>query len=166
MEGYFTIGVVVGAHGIRGELKIFPQTDDINRFKKMTDLLVEKDGKLLTYKIERVFYHKKFVMIKLEGIEDANTAESLKGLSLKINRSDAIPLSEDEYYISDLYGLSVFTEEGEELGKLTDIIHTGANDVYEVDKKFYIPAIKDCILKVDFDEKKMVIRMLEGLREL
>jgi 16S rRNA processing protein RimM len=118
--------------------------------------------------VENVWYHKQFVMIKFGGIDDMNAAETLRGAEIKIDDSEALPLGEDEYYIRDLLGLRVVTDEGETLGELSDVLQTGANDVYVVknknDGQVLIPAIAQCVLDVDIGARAMTVHLLEGLR--
>lgn len=167
MENYFVIGKIVNTQGIKGEVRVIPTTDDINRFKLLDKVIVDKKNELVTIEIENVRFHKQFVLLKFKGIDDMTSAEKLKNFELKISSDEAIPCEEDEYYIRDLYGIKVFTEEGEDLGTLEDIIFTGANDVYLVknqEGQVLIPAIKQCIINVDISEKTMIVRLLEGLR--
>lgn len=169
LNGYFEIGKIAGTHGIKGTLRIFPTTEEPSRFDKLKELLVEHHGQKTTYHIQSVSHHKQFVLVTVKEITDINEAERLKGATILIAEKDALPLKEDEYYTRDLYGLSVYTEEGEYLGVLDDVYVTGANDVYSVkkpqQKELLIPAIKQCIKKVDLAEKKMIVALLEGLRE-
>lgn len=167
MIEYFVIGKIVNTQGIKGEVRVMPSTDDINRFKKLKEVLVCQKGKNETYKIESIRFHKQFVLIKFENVNTMNDAELLKNSEIKIHKDLAIPCGKDEYYISDLYGMKVISDEGEELGILQDIIVTGANDVYVVkneESEILIPAIKQCILKVDVANKIMEVHLLEGLR--
>lgn len=170
MNQMFTIGKIVNTHGVKGELRIKPTTDDIKRFEKLKKVYVyQKD--LQTYEIESIRYHKSFVLLKFKGIDTLDAAELLKNATLKIDRKDSLPLGQDEYYISDLYGLKVETEDGRYLGDMTDILYTGSNDVYvvkhpETGKQMLIPAIKQCILSVDIGESIMKVHLLEGLEEL
>ena len=123
---------------------------------------------MTTYEIETVRYHKNFVLLKFKGIDTMNAAELLKNSLLRIDRKDALPLKKDEYYQCDLYGLRVVTDTGRDLGKLTDILMTGSNDVYVVrneEKEILIPAIKQCILKVDLEAGEMLVHLLEGLED-
>ncbi len=167
MEKYFEIGKIAGTHGIKGTLRIFPITEDPSRFELLKEMIVEIRGKRETFHIEKIAYHKKFVLVTVKEIKDINVAELYKGGSIWIPEEDALPLAENEYYMRDLYGLTVVTEE--ELGELVDIYETGANDVYAVkkegEKELLIPAIKQCILQVDIPNQKMVVKLLEGLRE-
>lgn len=163
----FTIGRIVNTHGVKGEMRVKPSTDDIKRFEKLKEVYVQqKDTKV--YEIASVRYHKDFVLIKLKGVDTMNDAELMRNALLKIDRKDSLPLEEDEYYMCDLYDLEVITEEGRNLGVITDILVTGSNDVYVVTdqathKEILIPAIKQCIKKVNINEGHMIIHLLEGL---
>ncbi|MDO5388527.1 MAG: ribosome maturation factor RimM [Clostridia bacterium] len=168
MEKYFVVGDIVNTQGIKGELRLMPAVDDIKRFKLLKKIYIDRKGSITEYEIEGVRFHKQFVLLKLKGIDDMTAAERLKGTTAKITEDMALPCEEDEYYIRDLYDMEVVTDEGERLGILKDVIFTGANDVYEVQphegKSILIPAIKDCILNVDIENKIMTVRLLEGLR--
>ncbi len=172
MENYFEIGVVAGTHGIKGNLKVFPTTSDPSRFSLLKEVTIELRGRQNVHKVESVAYHKQFVLLKVSGINDMTEAEKYKRARILIDEQFAIPLEEDEYYTRDLYDMEVFTDEGELLGTIDDIIETGANDVYSIKpvedgaKAVLIPAIKQCILNVDVKNKKMIVRLLEGLREI
>lgn len=169
MQRYFEVGKVAGTHGIKGTVRVFPTTQEPERFERLKEVIIENKGKQETFHIEKVGYHKKFVLLTVQEIKDINIAEGYKGATLLIPESQALPLEENEYYTRDLYGLAVVTEEGEELGEIVDIIETGANDVYAVkkegQKELLIPAIKQCILTVDISHRKMIVHLLEGLRE-
>lgn len=170
MNEMFTVGKIVNTHGVKGELKVMPTTDDPKRFEKLKSIFVERKT-MTNYEIQSVRYHKAFVLLKLKGIEDMNAAELLKGSVLKIERKDSLPLKKDEYYIRDLFGLKVETEEGRYLGELVDIIETGSNDVYVVkkedrEKDLLLPAIKQVVKKVDLEGQTMIVHLLEGLEEL
>lgn len=170
MEEMFTIGKIVNTHGIKGELRVIPSTDDITRFERLDKVYIDRKD-IMQYEIENVRYHKNFVLLKLKGIDNINEAEPLKNALLKIERKDTLPLEEDEYYISDLIDLEVITDEGRSLGKIVDIIATGSNDVYVVEKEdtskqILIPAIKDVVKEVDIPNKKMIVKLLEGLEDL
>lgn len=167
MEQMFTIGKIVNTHGVKGEVRVLPSTDDVKRFGKLKEVKVE-NRTMTTYEIETVRYHKNFVLLKFKGIDTMNEAELLKNSLLKIDRKDALPLKKDEYYQCDLYGLRVVTDTGRDLGKLTDILMTGSNDVYVVrneEKEILIPAIKQCILNVDLEAGEMLVHLLEGLED-
>ncbi len=168
MENYFVVGNIVNTQGIKGEVRLMPAVDDVERFKLLDRIFVDRKGSITEYEIENVRFHKQFVLLKLKGIDDMTSAEKLKGTVAKITEDMALPCEEDEYYIRDLYDMEVVTDEGEKLGIISDIIFTGANDVYAVKsddgKEILIPAIKDCILNVDVENKIMTVKLLEGLR--
>lgn len=167
MDNFFTIGKIVNTQGIKGEMRVIPQTDDITRFELLKTIFVETRNKTEEFEIQSVRYHKQFVLLKLKNIDDMTTAEKYKNAIIKITEDEALPCGKNEYYIRDLYDMNVITDMGEELGKIVDIIFTGANDVYVVkkeDTQILIPAIKQCILNVDIEEKKMEVHLLEGLR--
>lgn len=169
MERYFEIGKIAGTHGLKGTLRVFPTTEEPSRFELLKQIIVENKGKRETFHIEKIAYHKKFVLVTVKELKDINEAELYKGAGIWIPEEDALPLEENEYYMRDLYGLAVVTEEGEELGTLADIYETGANDVYAIrqegKKDLLIPAIQQCIVSVDIKNRIMVVRLLEGLRE-
>ena len=174
-QDYFKIGNIVNVHGLRGEIRVMPATDDPSRFEllKKAEIFFEKgnNNHSVEYQLETVRYHKAMVVLKLAGVNDRTTAESLVGGVIKVPRSEAIPLEEDEYYQKDLFDINVVTDTGEELGRLLQIIETGANDVYIVrpangSKDVLIPAIKECILDVSLPDNKMTVHLMKGLREL
>lgn len=169
MEQYFEIGKITGTHGIRGTMRVFPTTEDPSRFERLKEIIVEIRGKRETFHIQKVAFHKQFVLLTVKEITDINVAELYKNGRILIPDAMAIPLGEDEYYNRDLYGLKVVTEEGEELGEITEIFPTGSNDVYVVEKdgkgkELLLPAIKDCIKNVDLENGVMTVKLLEGLR--
>lgn len=164
----FTIGKILKPHGIRGDVRVLPMTDDPRRFELLNPVKIfdKSLSQLLT--IEKVWYHKQFVMLKFIGINDMTAAETLRGAEIKIDDSEALPLGKDEYYIRDLLGLCVVTDSDETLGELSDVLQTGANDVYVVKNKdgdeILIPAIAQCVLGVDMKTRAMTVHLLEGLR--
>ncbi len=169
MEQYFEIGKITGTHGIRGTMRVFPTTEDPSRFERLKEIIVEIRGKRETFHIQKVAFHKQFVLLTVKEITDINVAELYKNGRILIPDAMAIPLGEDEYYNRDLYGLKAVTEEGEELGEITEIFPTGSNDVYVVKKdgkgkELLLPAIKDCIKNVDLENGVMTVKLLEGLR--
>ena len=169
MEQYFEIGKITGTHGIRGTMRVFPTTEDPSRFERLKEIIVEIRGKRETFHIQKVAFHKQFVLLTVKEITDINVAELYKNGRILIPDDMAIPLGEDEYYNRDLYGLKVVPEEGEELGEITEIVPTGSNDVYVVKKdgkgkELLLPAIKDCIKNVDLENGVMTVKLLEGLR--
>ena len=161
MENYFEIGKITGTHGIRGTMRVFPTTQDPTRFERLKEITVEIRGKQELFHIQKVAYQKNMILLTVKEINDINVAELYKNGRILIPDAVAIPLEEDEYYTRDLYG--------EALGELVKIYETGANDVYAVKKdgdakELLLPAIKDCILKVDIDARVMTVHLLEGLR--
>lgn len=166
MEQYLQVGVISSTHGIRGEVKVFPTTDDPARFKVLKDVILDTGKEQIPMEIQGVKFFKQFVIVKFKGIDNINDVEKYKGKSLLVTRENAAPLGEDEYYIADLVGMTVFTEDGE-FGVLKDVIETGANEVYVVDSKEHgevlIPAIHECILDVNVEEQTMKVHLLDGL---
>lgn len=167
MEDFLYIGRVVNAHGVLGMIKVLPTTEDPKRFELLKEVLIEDiKGNTKNYTIKSVKYINKFIILALKEITDMNTASLLKQGIIKIPREQALPLEQDEYYVSDLIGLEVYDNKGTKLGDLVDIIFTGSNDVYVVDngkKELLLPAIKQCIESIDLSNKKMIVNILEGL---
>ena len=167
MEEFLQVGVITSTHGIRGEVKVFPTTDDTERFRKLRQVLLNTGKEMLSLEIEGVKFFKQLVILKFKGMDHIDDVERYKKCPLLVTREDALPLGEDEYFIADMIGMEVVTEDGEVFGKLTDVIETGANDVYVIDtkaqKEVLIPAIKQCILHVDVRERRMKIRLMKGL---
>jgi len=166
MDEFLQVGIIAATHGIRGEAKIFPTTNDANRYDDLKQVLLDTGKRRLPLEIQSVKYFKKFVIVKFKGIDHINDMEQYKGKSLFVSRADAVKLEEDEYFIADLLGLKVITDEGLK-GTLKDVIETGANDVYVVDFAdvglVLIPAIKACILDVNMTDGVMQVHLLEGL---
>ena len=167
MEQLLQVGVISSTHGVRGEVKVFPTTDDVKRFKKLKKVILDTGKEQLPLEIEGVKFFKQFVIMKFRGIDNINDIEKYKGKSLSVDREHAVKLKKDEYFIADMIGMDVFTEDGELFGALKDVMETGANDVYIIEmsdgKEVLVPAIKQCILDVDIENRKMVIHLLEGL---
>lgn len=167
MEEMLRVGVITTTHGINGEVKVFPTTDDPERFKKLKIVYVDLGREKKELNIESVKYFKNLVILKFKEYSDINEIGGLLKKDLLITRDKAVKLDENENFICDLIGLDAVTDEGVRLGKLTDVLQTGANDVYvitgEDNKEILIPAIKQCVLKVDLDEKLVTIHLLEGL---
>lgn len=167
MEERLQVGVISSTHGVRGEVKVFPTTDDVTRFKKLKEviLVTEKTEKVL--KITSVKFFKQFAILKFEGIDTLNDVEVYKGASLYVDRKNAVKLQKDEYFIADLIDLKVVDENGNELGTLIEVMPTGANDVYIVKnaegKELLFPAIKECILNIDFKKGQMTVHVMDGL---
>jgi 16S rRNA processing protein RimM len=164
LDDFFEIGIILKPQGLTGELRIFPTTDDPERFALLDEVHVSVPGKPDTiYKLEQARRHKNLVFVKLNGVTDRNAAEALVKGVMRIPPDKALPLDTDEYYIRDLVGLSVWTDKGEALGILQEVLHTGANDVYMVKtpdgKEILLPAIKRCIISISLPDNKMVVNM-------
>jgi 16S rRNA processing protein RimM len=169
MEDLLQVGVITTTHGIRGEVKVFPTTDDAERFKQLKNVILDTGKEQLKLEITQVKFFKNLVILKFKGIDNINDVEIYKGKGLYIPRENAVKLKKNEYFIADLMGLSVTSDDGEELGTITDVLQTGANDVYVIEKdgaELLIPAIKDCILDVSVDQGTMQVHLLDGLREM
>lgn len=169
MEEKLRVGVIASTHGIKGEVKVFPTTDDLDRFKKIKKVFMNTGKEEFELEIEGVKFFKKFAILKFKGIDNINDIEKYKGGELYVTRENAQRLRKNEYFIADLIGIKVWEEDGRYLGVLKDVIETGANDVYEITmedgRELLIPAIKQCILEVDIETAKMVVHLLEGLLE-
>ena len=170
MENLLRVGVITSTHGVRGEVKVFPTTDDMNRFKKLKTVILDTGKEHKTLNIESVKFFKNMVILKFKGFENINDVEMWRQKDLLITRDQAVKLSPDENFIVDLIGLTVMTDEGEKLGVMKDVLQTGANDVYIVKmadgKEVLLPAIKDCILNVDLEKGEMLVHVLDGLLDL
>ena len=157
MEDLLQVGVITQTHGIRGEVKVFPTTDDANRFRKLKETILDTGKEKITLEIEGVKFFKQYVILRY------------KGKSLYVTRANAVKLRKDEYFIADLIDINVYDEEDKPFGILKDVIETGANDVYDIKmndgRSVLVPAIKECILSVDIENRKMVIHLLDGLLE-
>lgn len=161
------IGQIVNTFGIKGQIKVKPFTDDIRRFDNLKEVYVEKNNTKKKYEIEEVKYHKDMVLIKFKGIETVEQAEKLKNSYVTISRDSTEELEEDRYYIVDLLGLEVYTDEQILLGILEDIFNTGSNDIYVVKssdgKQILLPAIKDVVKNIDIENKKITVHIIPGL---
>ena len=168
MEDLLQIGVITTTHGVRGEVKVFPTTDDPMRFKKLKQVILDTGKEQIELEVAGVRFFKNLVILKFKGIDNINDVEQYRQKSLYVTRENAVPLGENEYFIADLIGLKVVSDEGEELGNLSDVLQTGANDVYVVSKEntpdLLIPAIRDCIRQVDIESGTMQVHLLAGLR--
>lgn len=167
MEDLLQVGVITGTHGLKGEVKVFPTTDDKGRFKDLEEVLVDTGKKKIPLKVEYCKFFKQFVFLKFEGLNDINDVEQYKRCPLLVTRENAVPLEEDEYYVADLIGLTIVDDSGVTIGELKNVIETGANDVYEVKTpdggSILLPAIKECILDVDLEEGIILVHILKGL---
>ena len=167
MEDLLKVGVITTTHGERGEVKVYPTTDDAERFLDLDYVLLDTGRELRRLDIKNVRFFKNLVILKFDGIDNINDIEKYKGKDLWIPREEAQELGEDEYYIADLQGLNVVLEDGTEFGTLRDVMETGANDVYIIDSNEHgevlLPAIKECILDVDLEKNTMTVHLMKGL---
>ena len=170
MEDLLQVGIIPSTHGVRGEVKVYPTTDDPRRFRRLKEVVLDTGKEKMNLEIEGVKFFKQFVILKFKGLDNINDIEKYRQKSLYVTRKNAVRLQRDEYFIADLIGLKVQDEDGKELGTVKDVIETGANDVYEVEmadgKSLLLPAIKQCILNVDVENGTMQVHVLEGLLDL
>ncbi len=167
MENRFQVGVITSTHGVRGEVKVFPTTDDVKRFKRLKEVILDTGKEDMVLEIEGVKFFKQFVILKFKDFDNINDVERYRQKSLYVTRENAVRLRRDEYFIADLIGLDVEDEDGKEIGVLKDVMETGANDVYVINmtdgRELLLPAIKECVLNVDIENGKMQIHILDGL---
>ena len=167
MEDLLKVGVITTTHGVRGEVKVFPTTDDAERFLDIEYVLLDTGKELRRLNIQNVKFFKNLAILKFEGIDNINDIEMYKGRELWIPREEAQELGEDEYYVADLIGMEVLLENVEKFGVLRDVMETGANDVYIVDRvdgeEILLPAIHDCVLDVDVEKNTMTVHLMKGL---
>lgn len=170
MENMLRVGVIASTHGVKGEVKVFPTTDDAGRFNDLKEVILDTGKEHIPLEIEHVKFFKNMVILKFRGYDNINDIEKYKSKDLLVTRDQAVALGPDEYFITDLIGLDVVTDEGDELGTLKDVLETGANDVYIISMKdgreLMLPAIADCILHVDLEAGRMEVHILEGLMDL
>ncbi|WP_455436248.1 ribosome maturation factor RimM [Hungatella hathewayi] len=170
MEQLLRVGVISSTHGVKGEVKVFPTTDDAARFKKLRQVILDTGKEQLKLEIEGVKFFKNMVILKFKGYDTIEDIEKYKGKDILVTRDQAVKLGPDENFIVDLIGLKVVTEDGEPFGALTDVIKTGANDVYEVNtaegKEVLFPAIRECIRNVDLEAGVVTVHIMDGLLDL
>lgn len=167
MEDFFQVGIITSAHGVRGEVKVYPTTDDVRRFKRLKEVILDTGRNSLVLEIESVKFFKQFAILKFKGIDSMEEAEKYRKMPLLVPRDKAVPLGRDEYYTADLMGLNVKDEDGKDIGVLREVLETGANDVYIIDlndgRELLLPAIRQCVLEVDVEAGFIRIHILEGL---
>lgn len=167
MEDFFQVGIITSPHGVRGEVKVYPTTDDVKRFKHLKEIILDTGKERLNLKIEGVKFSKQLAVLKFKGYDNINDVEQFRQKSLFVSRENAVRLNRDEYFIADLMGLKVIDEEEQEIGTLREVMETGANDVYVIDlndgRELLLPAIKQCVLAVDVEAGFIKIHILEGL---
>ena len=167
MKEYIKVGTVTQPFGIKGETKVYPHVDDPAHYKKLKQVFLENGDSYESLEIESVRMALPLVIVKFRGVDTPEDVRKLRQKDIYVQRKDAPPLEEGEHYYADLLGLDVTDDTGVYRGKLTDIIQTGANDVYEITaddgKSFLLPVIKQCILDIDVEAGTMRIHILEGL---
>lgn len=167
MEERLQVGIVTAPHGVRGEVKVYPTTDDVRRFKRLKEVILDTGKGEVSLEIEGVKFFKQFAILKFKGYDSPEDVGILRRKSLYVSRENAVRLGRDEYFIADLMGLRVRNEDGEEIGILREVLETGANDVYIIDlndgRELLLPAIKECVLRVDVEAGEMQIHILDGL---
>ena len=167
MKERLEVGQIVNTFGIKGWLKIYPYVDDITRFDDLKKVYSKSKNQQMQLEIEEVKYQKNMVLIKFKGIETIEQAQKLKNSYLEIDRSDAIPLEEGQYFIADLLGLDVIQDNGEKLGILDDIFNNGSTDIYvvknELGKQFLLPYIDEVVKNIDLEKGKITVHLIDGL---
>lgn len=170
MNDYFRVGVIANTHGIRGEVKVYPTTDDVTRFKKLKQVILDTGREKMDLEIQSVKFFKNMAILKFKGIDNINDIEKYKGKDLLVTRENAVELEEDEFYLADVLDAKVITDDGEEFGTITDVLETGANDVFVVEtkegKEVLFPVTKECVLDIDTDEKVVTVHILPGLLDI
>ncbi len=167
MEELFRVGVISNTHGIRGEVKVYPTTDNVRRFDDLKEVILDTGKEQLNLHVTSVKYFKNMVILKFKEFDNINDIIPYKGMDLLVTRENAIPLEEGEYYIADIIGSKVITDEDKILGTLTDVLQTGANDVYVVKtkdgKEVLLPSIEEGILDRDIENKIVKVHIMKGL---
>ncbi len=167
MEDLLKVGVITSTHGIRGEVKVFPTTDDIQRFTYLKECVINTGKQQIPVEVEGCKFFKNQAILKFKEFQSIDEVEKYKGAGLWVTREHAVPLEEGEFYIADIIDAEVYEENGEYLGRLTEVLETGANDVYvvklESGKELLIPAIPQCILDVDTEQPRVTVRLMKGM---
>ena len=167
MKEYLELGQIVNVRGLKGEVKLNSFAEDDKVFETLKTVFVKKKNEMLEKKIEKVSYTKNQVVLKFKDCNSIDEAEALRNTYLLVKKEDLGELPEGVYYLADLIGLDVYTEEGELLGKVDDIYSTGANDIYvvknEEGKEKLLPGIDEVIKNIDIDSGKITVNLLEGL---
>jgi 16S rRNA processing protein RimM len=170
MVDYLRVGVITSPHGLRGDVKVFPTTDDVNRFKKLKKAYIDTGKEKMPVTVEQVRFFKNMVILKFKEMNRIEDCEPFRNKDILITRDQAVKLNPDENFIADLIGLKVLTDEGEEFGTVKDILQTAANDVYVIEgpegKEYLFPSIKECILNVDLEAGTVTVHIMDGLLDL
>lgn len=170
MVEFLRVGTIASTHGIRGEVKVFPTTDDVKRFKKLKNCFLDTGKERIPLEVESVKFFKQFAILKFKDYDNINDVEKYKGKDLLVDRANAVKLQKDEYFIADLIGLKVVTDEGNDFGTLKDVLQTGANDVYVIDgtdgKEYLFPVIRECVLDISLEKGIVTVHIMPGLLDL
>lgn len=169
MENYFRVGIIANTHALKGELKIKPTTEDINRFDYLKEAYIDFKGEYIHVNVEKARYFKGMVILKFKEYNNINDVEKYKSCDLLVDRKNAIPLEDGLYYVQDLIGCRIITDEGKDIGVLKDVMETGANDVYVVELdnggEVLLPVIDQCILNKDIEKREILVHMMKGLMD-
>lgn len=169
MEDILQIGVITRPHGVRGEVKVFPMTDDVRRFKKLKKTILDTGAGNIEIECESAKFFKQFVILKFKGFDTVESVQKFCNKGIFVTRDNAVKLGKDEYFVADLIGMRAVDDENSICGTITDVIETGANDVYDISlddgRRLLLPAIRECVRNVDVDEGLMKIHILNGLLE-
>lgn len=167
MNQYLRVGVISSTHGVRGEVKVYPTTDDIKRFDYLKETILDTGKEYKTLHVSQVKYFKNMVILKFEEFNNVDDVVQYKGMDLLVTRENAIPLEDGQEYVADLLECTVVTDEGKTLGKMTDVMKTGANDVYVVrmdnGREVLLPVIDECVLEKDVKNKTIKVHIMKGL---
>ncbi len=161
-EKLIAVGKIVAPHGVRGDVRIIPLTDFPNRFQSSLVLYLSDYSSLV---VRRVKQNNKFLLLNFEGFDTMTSVESLRGQILYVKEKDLVVLPKDQYYIFEIIGLQVYDETGLNLGTVSDVLQTGSNDVYVVEKQgkaqLLVPALKEVVRKIDISGQRMVVKLQE-----
>lgn len=161
------VGIITQTHGLKGEVKVFPTTDDASRFKELKEVSMDTGRGRLDMEIEGVKFFKQYAIVKFKGYDSINDVEKYKGARLYVTRDNAVKLKKGEYFVADLVGMKIVTDEGEPFGTLKDVMATGANDVYVVAREgapeALLPAIRECVKDIDMEQGVITVHIMDGL---
>ena len=170
MEKYLRVGVIANTHGVRGEVKIYATTDDIRRFKKLKECFIDTGKEKIPVEVESCKFFKEMPILKFRSMDQMGDVEGFKGKDLLVSREHAVKLKKNEFFIVDLVGLSVESDEGMPVGILTDVLQTGANDVFvvktEAGDEVLIPYLEQCVPEIHPETGKLMVHLLPGLLDL
>lgn len=163
---HFKVGQIVNTQGLKGEVRVYPYSDDIDRFDDLENFYLGKDLNTV-YNVERVRYKGNMVIMKIKNIDTVEAAEKLKNKFMFVSREESRELEEGEYFIADMIGMDVLTVDGEEVGVLKEVLQYAANDVYVIkgkdDREILVPAVMKFVPTIDMEERKMIIDPIKGM---